>query len=1224
MAGTHSAERPGPGPRRHRPPGRGAGPALAVGVLLLSLAALACPGGPVAADEPAPAAPPTAPWRDQALRERLFEAALKEVEAECGAPFRTRPTLVLATRREVAQVLVGQLGILTRLLQASPEEVDQAATQLARFVMALCDHDRGRILLADETLEELPGQVERGASFGVDELRVLLVHEATHAFDFERHDVDAARARATSMDEVQALAALTEGHAQLIAKHVAARTGRTAAFERLTRWIVSPPHALSRVERDRAAAALAQASFAYVEGLKFFEAVFAARGREGVEAALAALPTDLGAIERPERWLAGAPTGATADLKQVLQALRPGFAPGAWRVIETRVAQAALKAAGSTLPEPERSTFAEGLTDARVLVAAQPAAQVQVTVMLLAFGTPAQARAYLHAERLSGERALDALESGTVRERRLGEGAGAGDLLEGWHKQVLLQVGATEVAVLGEAARVGPNVVELVVQNAPWIERAQVVELVERARRALEQPGAEPGPALTPWPSDPSERRVRLSVLGPDGSPVPRAWAQGADAAPRGERVPVRDGVAELVVRRGSPRRVSVYGAGDAAGAPLPLAPRLSVPLPDGGGTVEVRLERGRSLEGLALRLPERAPAAGVQVKATPDPGRGLWASALADDAVLAEATTDAEGRYRLLGLGPDPVVLHLREDGEEPANERWEATPGEEGPTLFVAPLHVVVLTLRDGAGAPVVGATVQARQWPSGAGASETREARGLTDGQGRVSLRGLLPDEEATLEVDPPAAREDLARSIDRGWSPRTSQLSLAPGRTLRGQVLDAEGRPVHARVLVREGRYGTRDLETDDGGRFRLPHLPRGPAEVGALPPLEGLSDVLDRTEPRWVEVAADVDEVTLRLEPRAASVTLEVVGPDGSPVAQADAALLVRDERRSLFLRGGRATFREPSEGSYGLVALRPRGADGAALPFGPGRLRDVRPVDGRVVLRLPRGRAVLGRVLGPDGAPVAGVRVEAAVPWRLRAPGESWEPDHDRATTDERGLFRLVSLERRPYALEVAAPERFAPHPPLRLEADQDALLLRLAAGRRITVTVVDAQGRPVAGARVGADYARGKDADDPPPAAPPEARTDGAGRAPLGPLAPGRALSVRVEPPAGATDLLPALADLTEAGDLRVVLPPGFVAQGRVVDAAGRPVEGAAVWSGGPPFARKHAVLTDAEGRFRTAPLPLTGSVLRASRDLDERPDEQERGRRVTPDVGEVTLTLR
>ncbi|MEM9383098.1 MAG: carboxypeptidase-like regulatory domain-containing protein, partial [Planctomycetota bacterium] len=142
--------------------------------------------------------------------------------------------------------------------------------------------------------------------------------------------------------------------------------------------------------------------------------------------------------------------------------------------------------------------------------------------------------------------------------------------------------------------------------------------------------------------------------------------------------------------------RVSIEGGRDAEG-------------------VELVLEKGKTIAGV-VRFADGDVATGVEVRARFDVSHIAGPSGMAATrGVEAKDTTDAEGRYRLTGLGSGP--FSVRASGAPDADDAtvWLARldgvrPGAEDLELVLRPPLQVAGLLRDEGGAPIVGVDVLA----------------------------------------------------------------------------------------------------------------------------------------------------------------------------------------------------------------------------------------------------------------------------------------------------------------------------------------------------------------------------------------------------------------------------------------------------------------------------------------------------------------------------------
>lgn len=216
-----------------------------------------------------------------------------------------------------------------------------------------------------------------------------------------------------------------------------------------------------------------------------------------------------------------------------------------------------------------------------------------------------------------------------------------------------------------------------------------------------------------------------------------------------------------------------------------------------------------------------------------------------------------------------------------------------------------------------------------------------------------------------------------------------------------------------------------------------------------------------------------------------------------------------------------------------------------AKGFGSRVLESVRP-GSPITITLDRGRTLEGTIRDSAGQPVPGARVEARA---TMAVSMLWDPTVGQASarSDAQGRYRLEGLEPALFTITAAlAGVGQASRSNVRPVGRVD-LVLGPASG--LTGEVVDAAGRPVAGAVVRAEkppFGEG-DADT----------TDALGRFLMPGLSPGN-YHVAAKHPDFAPGLAPevVVAAASEA-QVQLVLDAGTTVVGRVVDAAEHPLAG-------------------------------------------------------------------
>ena len=486
------------------------------------------PVSPVEPVPPTPAAPPPAlkadAWRDVEVVDRALTEAVAAVEAACGTKFATRPTVRVSTARDVADALEAiEVG-----LDLKPRSERSAVRAVARAMFAFTDYTTNTIHVVPDNVERMATERRSPALVGTDVLRVVLVHEATHALDWARWGWVAHRKTLGGTDALQAFSAVAEGHAQLVAEDVAVARGLRAAFDTMTLAIVSVPDGLDPAMRALTEAVVAEAAFGYVAGHRFLRAVRDARGPAGVEAALRSPPIATRVIEQPQRFLAGTGPGGDVeiDLELLLSAFEPLVADPRWRVQRDRARRAALGSQGTRLPEARRAGFLAGYEDGRILAAALPRG-AQVFVIVLRFATVEDAAAFVRDDRDLGKIGEDeAMRSGVeVLSSAYEEGAGAEGGLAGYRYVKRLKVPDGETLLVGGDVVVGTCVASVTAVNAPWLAADVLAAAVDRFATAVLEPEAarkavrRPAVPVPPVASDPLPPPAPPPAPPPPGPP---------------------------------------------------------------------------------------------------------------------------------------------------------------------------------------------------------------------------------------------------------------------------------------------------------------------------------------------------------------------------------------------------------------------------------------------------------------------------------------------------------------------------------------------------------------------------------------------------------------------------------------------------------------------------------------------------------------------------------
>jgi beta-lactamase regulating signal transducer with metallopeptidase domain len=334
-----------------------------------------------------------------------------------------------------------------------------------------------------------------------------------------------------------------------------------------------------------------------------------------------------------------------------------------------------------------------------------------------------------------------------------------------------------------------------------------------------------------------------------------------------------------------------------------------------------ITLDPEKMVEGRLVDV-QGLPAAGVSVRVRsltvrshgyhpydPQGSASLWPAPVA---------TDADGRFRLRGLSA-PTAIELEVEDPRFAHQTLEIAAGDEGrtnaKTMSLVPAQAIdVRVVRAADGKPMAGAWVNIRaekrnpySW------GETAGAR--ADDQGRVRIVPW-PGDGFTILAYPKEGEPYLRREASLDWPKGAVQQSvevkLKRGVVVRGKLTEEpSGQPVagagisyyqtHRNNPRYDGSFN-RDTVSGPDGTFNLvvPHGPghllvRGPSadylhvptshgELGTswMPNLPLYPDALAHLD---IKPGAATHEMALRLR-RGVTVPGRVIGPDGSPIAEA--------------------------------------------------------------------------------------------------------------------------------------------------------------------------------------------------------------------------------------------------------------------------------------------------------------------------------------------------
>jgi RNA polymerase sigma factor (sigma-70 family) len=482
---------------------------------------------------------------------------------------------------------------------------------------------------------------------------------------------------------------------------------------------------------------------------------------------------------------------------------------------------------------------------------------------------------------------------------------------------------------------------------------------------------------------------------------------------------------------------------------------------------------------------------------------------------------------------------------------------------------------------GEPLRGARVRTTWLPPGSDpmrmvrSFEGPTVAAVADATGAFALSGLRAGRYEVL-----VGAEGCLQERTEAVVPQTEELVVVVPQALNidGVVEYDDGRPVEAAQISAEPQAGNRDMSMSieqmtfaaPDGHFRVPRLQAGQYRILVLPPRTG--HVNFRTKRSGI-VPAGARDVRITVE-RGAAITGRVTDGDGKGLPGiAVGARRTGDD-------AGRGSYVETlQDGSFALIGLED-GADYTVTVSGDRRGSPYANVQRPHVAAGTRGLEVVlqagltiaGTLVDTAGNPVANTEL-VAVP---SSDGNRYGPS---GQTDAAGRFEIRGLQAGKHRL--CAPQWFAN--PYWITGGDDVaagatgVQLTAVEGGRISGVVVDEAGAPLVGAQVDAEGAGGRSGS--------WAQSREGGVFTLAGLAPGELHDVR----ASVRGRVPAAQREVATGStgVRLVLALGLAVQGRVVDAAGRPLANTNLRFVHDGDGARASVRTGADGAFA-----LTGLV--------------------------------
>lgn len=426
-------------------------------------------------------------WDDRAFLERTLVEAWDAVVdvVGLGVGGAERPTLKFTEAQDMALLLMEEVGALwTRLAAGDEDEARKVADLLSTALMGKYATKGHEVHICLANITRLTDEHGRPEVRTPGVMRVLIAHECAHALDFKRHpSLDVVRQSLGTADEVQAFGAVLEGHAQFVAEVVAARWGLEREFAQLTELLGAMPAVDGVAMQQVAEFVQAEARFAYIQGHAFVRAVAAARGREGLEALLAAPPKDTRTIEQPASYLD--PTQVSTFDPSKAFAILGGALGDGWTYVEVPLKRAALEAALILLPAEARADLLPRYRNG--FVQAGSSAEQHSALVVMEWADEESSRAYMDQARRLHAIKDEAMGSGEIHIESATYVEGVGKEREGFSVTKVVRIGTASTVVRAHHARVGELGIELMFIDADVADE-RIAELMESVLVALGAP----------------------------------------------------------------------------------------------------------------------------------------------------------------------------------------------------------------------------------------------------------------------------------------------------------------------------------------------------------------------------------------------------------------------------------------------------------------------------------------------------------------------------------------------------------------------------------------------------------------------------------------------------------------------------------------------------------------------------------------------------------------
>jgi hypothetical protein len=312
------------------------------------------------------------------------------VEKESGKQFSKAPTAELGTVASVKKMLVVELEPQMHVLLPDADDDDladaakQQASFLAKMFLGKYSPSSGKIVVLADNFPKIAELMKNPRMLSRDWARVTILHELVHALDQDAYKAfDDIKTRKTP-DELEALNAVLEGHAQFVTHRILAGLQQEELFEAFKKQMLASPPETDEATKYMASVGTRALKFAYIDGEAFMEAVAKEGHASYVEDLFAKPPVSKSVIMKPATYYKPEPVVAAPSLKPLWKKLEKAHGDE-WASQKVKLDESALDSAFGDLVDAER--LRQSLNETRfdevlILTSKTPPGAKQVTFMV--------------------------------------------------------------------------------------------------------------------------------------------------------------------------------------------------------------------------------------------------------------------------------------------------------------------------------------------------------------------------------------------------------------------------------------------------------------------------------------------------------------------------------------------------------------------------------------------------------------------------------------------------------------------------------------------------------------------------------------------------------------------------------------------------------------------------------------------------------------------------